>query len=210
MVLPGFLGADGSTAALRYYIGAWGYDTHGWGMGRNLGLRASDPEFENRLAERLGTIVRRAGRTVSLVGWSLGGVVARELARACPEHVRQVITLGSPIGGDPKLTTIWRAYEVATSTTLDSEELRQRIAQVMQPVPGVPCTAIYSKSDGIVPHHIAREQETPITENIRVIASHVGLGFSATVLHAIADRLAQPESDWQPFRKTCWRRIFYA
>ena len=70
--------------------------------------------------------------------------------------------------------------------------------------------SLIRQSDGIVPHHIAREQETPITENIRVIASHVGLGFSATVLHAIADRLAQPESDWQPFRKTCWRRIFYA
>jgi pimeloyl-ACP methyl ester carboxylesterase len=210
MVLPGFLGADGSTATLRYYIRGWGYDTHGWGMGRNLGLRASDTEFENRLAERLGALVRRTGRKVSLEGWSLGGVLARELARACPDHVRQVITLGSPIGGDPKLTTIWRVYEVATNTVLDSEELQQRVAQVMQPVPGVPCTAIYSKSDGIVPHHIARERETPITENIRVAASHVGLGFSATVMHVIADRLAQPEGEWQPFRKTCWRRIFYA
>jgi pimeloyl-ACP methyl ester carboxylesterase len=210
MVLPGFLGADGSTAALRYYIANWGYDTHGWGMGRNLGLRAEDPEFENRLAERLGALVRRSGRKVSLVGWSLGGVLARELARACPEHVRQVITLGSPIGGNPKATTIWRVYELATETELHSEELRQRIAQIVQPVPGVPCTAIYSRSDGIVSHQIARERETRLTENIRVVASHVGLGFSATVLHAIADRLAQDENDWQPFRKTCWRRIFYA
>ena len=80
----------------------------------------------------------------------------------------------------------------------------------MQPVPGVPCTAIYSRSDGIVSHQIARERETPLTDNIRVVASHVGLGFSATVLHAIADRLAQDEHDWRPFRRTCWRRIFYA
>jgi pimeloyl-ACP methyl ester carboxylesterase len=210
MVLPGFLGADGSTAALRRYISGWGYDTHGWGMGRNLGLRASDPEFENRLAERVGEMVRRSGRKVSLVGWSLGGVLARELARACPEHVRQVITLGSPIGGNPKATTIWRVYEMATQTRLDSEELQQRIAHMNEPPPGVPCTAIYSKSDGIVAHAIARERETPLTQNIRVVASHIGLGFSAVVLYAIADRLAQSEDDWKPFRNTCWRRIFYA
>jgi pimeloyl-ACP methyl ester carboxylesterase len=210
MVLPGFLGADGSTAALRHYIGGWGYDTHGWGMGRNLGLRADDPEFENRLAERVGAMVRRAGRKVSLVGWSLGGVLARELARACPEHVRQVITLGSPIGGNPKATTIWRVYELATQTSLESEELQQRLATIATPPPGVPCTAIYSRSDGIVAHAIAQEHPTPTTQNIRVVASHIGLGFSAVVLYAIADRLAQPEDGWQPFRTSCWRRIFYA
>ena len=77
MVLPGFLGADGSTAALRYYIANWGYDTHGWAMGRNLGLRAEDPEFENRLAERLGTLVRKSGRKVSLVGGGLGTCTSR-------------------------------------------------------------------------------------------------------------------------------------
>jgi pimeloyl-ACP methyl ester carboxylesterase len=210
MVLPGFLGSDGSTAALRHYIGRWGYDVHGWELGRNLGLRASDPDFENRLAERLGTLVRRSGRRVSLVGWSLGGVLARELPRACPDHVRQVLTLGSPIGGDPRATTIWRIYEMTTETELGSDELRERIARMVQPVPDVPCTAIYSKSDGIVSHHIAREQPTPLTDNIRVIASHIGLGFSAAVMYAIADRLAQDEDQWQPFRNTSWRRIFYA
>jgi len=211
MVLPGFLGADGSTAALRYYMSQWGYDVHGWGLGRNLGLRADDPEFEGRLQQRLGEIVRRSGRKVSLVGWSLGGVLARELARACPEHVRLVISLGSPIGGHPKKgTTIWRLYELTTNTELESEELRQRIEQVVQPVPGVPCTAIYSRSDGIVSQDIARESRSALTENIRVVASHVGLGFSAVVLYAIGDRLAQPEGNWQPFRTTCLRSIFFA
>jgi pimeloyl-ACP methyl ester carboxylesterase len=210
MVLPGFLGADGSTGALRHYIAGWGYDTHGWGMGRNLGLRAEDPDFENRLAERVGDMVRRSGRKVSLIGWSLGGVLARELARACPDHVRQVITLGSPIGGSPKATTIWRVYEMATQTSLDSDELQQRIALMNEPPPGIPCTSIYSRSDGIVAHAIARERETALTQNIRVVASHIGLGFSAVVLYAIADRLAQPEGGWEPFRTTCWRRIFYA
>jgi pimeloyl-ACP methyl ester carboxylesterase len=201
MVLPGFMGADGSTAALRYYMRSWGYDAQGWGLGRNLGLRASDPDFENRLAERLASIVRRQGRRVSLVGWSLGGVLARELARACPEHVRQVITLGSPIGGNPKATTIWRLYELATETRLDSEELQARIARMVEPPPGVPCTAIYSESDGIVAHEVARERETKLTQNIRVSASHVGLGYSAAVMFLLADRLAQPEGAWTKFRR---------
>jgi pimeloyl-ACP methyl ester carboxylesterase len=201
MVLPGFMGADGSTAALRYYMRLWGYDAQGWGLGRNLGLRASDPDFENRVAEQLAAIVRRQGRKVSLVGWSLGGVLARELARACPEHVRQVITLGSPIGGNPKATTIWRLYELATETRLDSEELRERIARMIEPPPGVPCTAIYSESDGIVAHQVARERETPLTQSIRVSASHVGLGYSAAVMFLLADRLAQPEGNWKKFRR---------
>lgn len=210
LVLPGFLGADGSTAALRYYMREWGYAAQGWGLGRNLGLRDSDPDFENRLAQRLGQMVRQSGRKVSLVGWSLGGVLARELARNCPEHVRQVITLGSPIGGNPKATTIWRLYELATDTILESEQLQERIERMVEPVPGVPCTAIYSRSDGIVSHAIACERQSALTENIRVVASHVGLGFSAVVLYAIADRLAQADDNWQPFRKTCWRRMFYA
>jgi len=210
MVLPGFLGADGSTAALRHYIGGWGYQAEGWGLGRNLGLRATDPHFEERLFERVRATARRAGRKLSLVGWSLGGVLAREIARENPEHVRQVITLGSPFGGHPKATTIWRLYELATETSLDSKDLRQRIARMQQPPPGVPCTSIYSASDGIVSHSIARERKGPLTDNIRVASSHVGLGFSAVVLYAIADRLAQPEHDWQPFQSNCWRRIFYA
>ena len=210
MVLPGFMGADGSTSVLRYYIGAWGYDAQGWGLGRNLGLRASDPDFENRLAERLAAIVRRQGRTVSLVGWSLGGVLARELARACPEHVRQVITLGSPIGGQPKATTIWRLYEMATETSLDSEELRERIARMVEPPPGLPYTAIYSESDGIVAHQVARERETPLTQNIRVSASHVGLGYNAAVMYLLADRLAQPEGAWRPFQRSRLARLLFA
>lgn len=210
MVLPGFLGADGSTSALRYYISRWGYDTHGWGLGRNLGLRASDPDFEARLAQRLGEVVRRQGRRVSLVGWSLGGVLARELARACPGHVRQVITLGSPIGGNPKATTIWRLYEAATDTRLDSPELRERIASMVPPPPGVPCTSIYSRSDGIVAHQTAREPETALTQNIRIGTSHIGLGFSAAALYVIADRLLQAEGEWQPFRMSCLRRVFFA
>ena len=103
MVLPGFLAAGGTTAPIRRFLVSKGYETFCWGLGRNLGLRASDPDFENRVAEQLAAIVRRQGRKVSLVGWSLGGVLARELARACPEHVRQVIERVRAAGFEARL-----------------------------------------------------------------------------------------------------------
>jgi pimeloyl-ACP methyl ester carboxylesterase len=208
MVLPGFLGADGSTAPLRYYFNQWGYEAHSWGQGRNLGP-GDDGIVEERLAERLDELYSRSGRPVSLVVWSLGGVFARELARAFPHQVRQVITLGSPIGGDPKATSIWRLYESATQTRIDSQSMLERLASVIQPVPGVPCTAIYSRSDGIVGWQIARERPAPLAENIRVKVSHAGLGFSTTVLLVAADRLAQQAGNWQPFqRPACYLNLF--
>ena len=187
----------------------WGYDVHDWGQGRNLGIDEGG-EVEERLAERLERLFRRRRQKVSLVGWSLGGVIAREIARAAPDRVRQVITLGSPIGGDPKATTVWRLYESTTRTRLDSDMIQERLRDVVKPVPGVPCTAIYSRSDGIVGWQIAREHPSPIAENIRVTVSHVGLGFSTTVLRIIADRLAQDAGNWQHYQNqsdSCLNRL---
>ena len=99
---------------------------------------------------------------------------------------------------------------MTTNSELESQTWQDRIAQMSKAVPGIPCAAIYSNSDGIVSPAIAREPQSPITENIRVVASHLGLGFSAAVLFAIADRLAQPEGNWQPFDKRGWRRMVYA
>jgi pimeloyl-ACP methyl ester carboxylesterase len=209
MVLPGFLGADGSTAALRHYIASWGYDVQGWGLGRNLGPD-DDGVLETRLADRLHSLFQRQNGPVSLVGWSLGGLLSRELARQFPDRVRQVITLGSPIGGDVKATSVWRLYERTTGSRVDSDSTQARLLEVQRPVPGVPCTAIYSRSDGIVAWRIARERPGPQAENIRVMASHIGLGFSATVLGIIADRLRQPVGEWQPFsqpRNRWWQAL---
>ena len=184
---------------LRVLLNACGFRARGWGLGTNRGnVEQMTADFLNVVQ---GEYARNGGKPLHLVGWSLGGVLARELARACPEHVRQVITLGSPIGGNPKATTIWRLYELATETRLDSEELQARIARMVEPPPGVPCTAIYSESDGIVAHEIARERETALTQSIRVSASHVGLGYSAAVMFLLADRLAQPEGAWTKFRR---------
>lgn len=197
LVLPGFVASDGSTAVLRAYLRRLGYDTHTWDLGRNLGPRAIGREGE-RLIARLRAVHAIRGEKVSLVGWSLGGIMARLLARRVPDAVRQVITLGSPFAGTPKASNVWRAYEVLTGQKIDDAHTRGQLAEVSAPPP-VRSTAIYSREDGIVAWQNCLEADGPDTENIRVHGSHCGLGINATVLYAIADRLAQPVEGWQPF-----------
>ncbi len=210
MIFPGFLAGDNSTSILRAAIRHWGYRPYTWGAGRNLGLREGDDSLERSLARRLDEIHRIHGQQVTLIGWSLGGVFARELARTQPDQVRGIITLGSPLG-DPRATNVWRMYESVTGTRVDDDTLRERLEQVSQPVPGVPSTAVFSKSDCIVSWRIAREQPSPLTENIQVSASHLGLGHNPAVLYVIANRLHQlSQSAWSPFDTSGLRKLFYA
>ena len=205
LVLPGFVTSDRSTAILRRFLSGLGYDAHGWELGRNLGPRAIGWEGE-RLIDRLHEV--HDGEKVSLVGWSLGGVMARELARRHPEMIRQVITLGSPFTGDPRASTVSRAYEAITGDRIDSIHLRERLAESAKPPP-VPSTAIFSKGDGVVPWRNCIEPCSDHTDNIEVYGSHCGLGVNPAVLYAVADRLALPEGKWEPFERKGWRAAVY-
>jgi len=151
--------------------------------------------------------VRQAsGRKVSLIGWSLGGVFAREVARQIPEEVRLVITLGSPFGA-PKANHSWRLYELLAGTRIRDID-PARLEQMATPPP-VPSTAIYSETDGVVAWQCCLERPGPHSESVAVHGSHMGLGFNPLVYEVIADRLAQPEGRWSPFRRTGLRRHFY-
>ena len=207
LVLPGFIAGDTSTAILRGYLTRLGYDAHAWELGRNLGPKAIGAEGEKLIA-RLHAVHKMTGQKVSLVGWSLGGIMARIVARRAPEVVRQVITLGSPFAGSPKATNVWRAYELLTGHHVESDDARGQLAEAASPPP-VPSTAIYSREDGIVAWQVCREQEGPATDNIAVHGSHIGLGVNASVLYAVADRLAQAEDDWQPFDRNGVKSLVY-
>ena len=200
LVLPGFMTSDASTAVLRRFLKRLGYDAHAWELGRNLGPRAIGQEGE-KLVARLRAIHAATGEKVSLVGWSLGGIMARLVARRAPDAVRQVITLGSPFAGSPKASNVWRLYEAATGQRIDDEQTRRQMAEVAK-APDLPTTAIYSRSDGVVAWQNCREQESSQTDNIEVRGSHCGLGVNPSVLYAVADRLAQPEDDWRKFDRT--------
>lgn len=195
LVLPGFLASDLSTVLLRRFLKHRGYAVHAWDLGRNLGPNAA---VEEGLRERLVDIVREHGRKVSIIGWSLGGVYAREIAREAPQLVRQVITLGSPISVGPKSTNAWQIFERLSGQSVD-EVAQAYVERLRQPVEGVPSTAIFSRSDGIVAWRGCLEAEGPLRQNIRVRGSHCGLGHNVAALFIIADRLAQAEGEWKPF-----------
>jgi pimeloyl-ACP methyl ester carboxylesterase len=150
-------------------------------------------------------------RKVSLVGWSLGGIMARELAKRYPKLVRQVITLGSPFAGNPRANYAWRIYQGVTGQEIDPEKMRDVFGDLAAPPPGIPATAIYSRTDGVVAWQTCVERPSRLTDNIEVYASHCGLGVNPSVHFAIADRLALPEREWQPFDRNAatWRRFVY-
>ena len=194
LVLPGFLAGDFSTAPLRRFLRTLCYDARGWKLGLN---RGPTDDLGVRLNERLGGLFDRHHRHVSLIGWSLGGIFARELARANPDRVRMVITLASPFR-DVSATHAARLVPLlsAIGPLHEAHDLR---AALRRPLP-VPTTSIYSRSDGIVHWQSCLEAEGPRRENIEVPCSHTGMGFHPEALAAIADRLALPEGEWRPYR----------
>jgi pimeloyl-ACP methyl ester carboxylesterase len=207
LVLPGFIASDTSTAILRRYLKKLGYDAHAWELGRNLGPRAIGREGEKLIA-RLRAIHDATGQKVSIVGWSLGGVMARLVARRAPDAVRQVISLGSPFTGDPRATNVGRAYQFLTGQKFDDNHTQDQLREVSA-TPPVPTTAIYTRADGVVAWQNCVERPGEETDNIEVRGSHCGLGINPAVLYAVADRLAQPENDWHPFERRGLRAMIY-
>ena len=205
LTLPGFLASDLSMAPMRKYLRELGHDTYAWQMGRNIGgvsrMRAA-------LRDRLAEIHAATGRKVSVVGWSLGGVYARDLALQAPEMVRCVVTLGSPFANDIRATNATRLYEALSGEAVeDNSELRTAIAGDLP----VPTTSIYSRSDGVVNWHTCLLRPSASAENIEVhLASHIGLGVNAAALWAVADRLAQPEGEFRQFDRSGPFAIAYA
>ena len=197
LALPGFLASDLSMAPLRRYLKELGYDTHAWNMGRNLGGVASR---RSALRDLLQRIHEGSGRKVSIVGWSLGGVYARDLALQMPHMVRSVITLGSPFTSDIRATNATRLYEALSGEGIeDNPEILQGIAGDMP----VPATSIYSRTDGIVNWHTCHLNPSDTAENIEIyLASHVGLGVNPASLWAVADRLAQAEGEFKQFDRS--------
>ena len=194
LLLPGFLASDFSTRPLRRFLRDLGYWAHRWKLQRNLGPQN---QLEERLERRLDEVHRRHDRAVSLIGWSLGGVYARQLANRCPQRVRSVISLGSPFRGPTKANNAWRLYEWVTSERVD-EIPEERLEQV-RATPPCPTTSIFSRTDGITAWQTSLELEGPRAESVEVPGSHLGLGFNPLALYVIADRLAQPEGRWRPF-----------
>lgn len=197
MVLPGLSTSDASTLPMRGYLQNLGYKMSGWNQSYNFGMRAGVLE---RAKQHVMEECEAYGEKVSLIGWSLGGIMAREIAKDLPDHVRGVITMGSPFAGTRSSTNAYRVYEITSERSVhtDMEEYD------LPSAPPMPTTSIFSRTDGIVSWRSSVQEpckNNPNTENVEVLASHLGLPLSPLVWWAVADRLAQPLGQWKKFNR---------
>ena len=205
VVLPGWLTGDPATVPIRAFLRTMGHDVSGWSLGRNRGPTG---RVVRELRARLDRLHRSSGRKVSLVGWSLGGVYAQELARAAPGSVRAIVTLGSPVARRPS----W----VRSMSRLADRHSRESLGGDLLPRPWseggslrVPATSVYTRADGIVPWRACRYRRLPRRENIEVRGSHLGLGHNPAVLWLLADRLGTDERGWTPVVPPAALRPFF-
>jgi pimeloyl-ACP methyl ester carboxylesterase len=199
LVLPGLMASDLSTRVLRGWLGRLGYPVVGWALGRN---RGPTQEVVSELPLLVDRLAREHGTSVSIVGWSMGGIYARRLARRAPRQVRQVISLGSPFAltdrgmdDSPGARAYQRLRPVGGTGRIHSSR-----TSLARPLP-VPSTAVYSRWDGVVDWRACRQEPGPRSENVAVHASHLGMGHDPAVLWVVADRLAQPRHEWRPFER---------
>jgi pimeloyl-ACP methyl ester carboxylesterase len=177
LVLPGLGGDDTSTMPMRWFLALVGYKTYGWELGVN---RGPTRHATDGMGRRVDELVAKHQQRITVIGWSLGGIFARGLARRVPQDVRQVITLGSPLRASP-----------------DAPD-------------NVPVTSIYSKSDSVVPWSLSLLPDVPLRESVEVHSSHLGLGHNPAVLVVVTDRLAQPDGEWRPYVAPGWARGWFA
>ncbi len=184
LVLPGFATDDAAMALLRGYLSFLGYDVYRWGLGRNDG---DVPRLLPILVSRVALLRRSTGRLVSLVGWSLGGYLAREISRDIPADVDRVVTLGAPVVGGPKYTLAARAY-LRQGVDLDAIEAA---VEAREAVPlSRPVSAIYSRKDGVVAWQACVDERNDCVDHVEVSSTHLGLAFSPDVYLLVAKRLA--------------------
>ena len=184
LVFPGFGAGDASTFPLRSYLRWLGYQAEGWGIGTN---RGDVPDLIPRVADLVEERAERAQRPVCLVGWSLGGYLAREAARERPAAVERVVTLGTPVVGGPKYTAVAAYYE---RQGIDLDEIEAGVEERNAVPLKVPVTAIFSRSDGVVAWEACIDYHSRDVEHVEVDSTHIGLGLSPDVYRIVADRLA--------------------
>lgn len=197
VVYPGLGGGAFTTSHLRSFLRDSGFTVHDWEGGVNTGPEGVLDDWLGNLDDRVRDLHRSHRRKVSLIGWSLGGVYAREIAKRCPEAVRQVITLGTPfasLGGGNHAGMVFKLLNK------NRAHLPRQLQARLRECPPVPTTSIYSKTDGIVSWRGCIEKKTERSESVEVSASHLGMVTHPQVLRVVVDRLSQAEGKWRPLK----------
>ncbi len=197
VVYPGLGAGAMVTSHLRRFLKDSGFTVHDWEGGVNTGPEGIFDDWLGVLDDRVRELRRLHDRKVSLVGWSLGGVYAREIARRCPEAVRQVVTLGTPFASLDGGHHAGMAFKLLNR---DRAHLPPDLALRLRQCPPVPTTSIYSRTDGVVSWRGCIQEGGGRLENVEVAASHLGMVSHPEALRVVVDRLAQPEGRWRPFK----------
>lgn len=197
LIFPG-LGADGRLLGpLRKMCESLGYPAFDWGLGFNTGPQGDINEWLHSLAHHSSALLRGHSQPATLIGWSLGGLYAREIAKLMPGRVRQVITIGTPFNADADHTNAGWLYKLLTGSAVDFDK---KLSRRLRVAPPVPTTSIYSRSDGVVAWQSCRHPvQRAGLQDIEISGSHIGMGWNPSVLRVVADRLAQKPGDWQPY-----------
>ena len=193
---PGLATDRRAIAPLRDCCERLGYAVYDWELGFNTGPQGHIDEWLGGLARHVESVSADHGRRASLVGWSLGGIYAREIAKLVPDAVRQVVTLGTPFAGSGHETNVGWLYHTMNgqAPSVDAE-----LSARLRTTPGVPTTSVYSRSDGVVAWQACVLQRGRMAENVEVDGSHMGLPWNPKVLSVVADRLSQPEGGWRRY-----------
>jgi pimeloyl-ACP methyl ester carboxylesterase len=180
LVLPGWLAADRSTSVIRAALARDGHRVRGWGLGRNRGDVAGAADT---LVAQLQQHLDRSGRPTDLVGWSLGGTIAREVARRAPDTVRRIVTLGTPLHG-----SMFTSFAALYSRSMD-EAAREAVERRLATPPTVAITIIWSKRDGVVQWRAQQDRDNPWADHVEVRSTHIGMTLDPHVLDVIRDRI---------------------
>ena len=203
MVIPGLTTNDISTTIVRKFLKFKGFNVYGWELGVNI--KYSD-SLEEKLIKRIDDIYQKHQQKVSIIGWSLGGITMRLLAKHEPKNIKQLIALGAPVAKITGATNVTWWYQLLTQEK--TEDFNQQWAKDISAKPTMPSTSIYSKTDGMVSWEYCMDWETgPQTQNIEVLCNHLGFGMTPTVWYILVDRLRQPEDNWQHFDITRLEKI---
>jgi dienelactone hydrolase len=178
MVVPGFLANDRTTLGLQRALAEAGYRVTGWGLGLNAGVKA---DTLDRLVARIEAFA--AGGRIVLVGWSLGGIYAREAAKLRPDLVEKVVTLGSPFSGDKRSNNVWRLYELVAGHPVDDPPIKTDTAEK----PPVPTLALWSRRDGIVAVAAARGEAGERDSELELDCTHMGFAVSGKAYPKIVE-----------------------